>query len=66
MHITCIYNNQLFLLAQENIKTRLVLLVAFRRTQVSCPLHYNGSSKSLHFLVTLLSVLMLAKKELSL
>lgn len=32
MLITCIYNNQLFLLAKKTFKTRLVMLVAFRRT----------------------------------
>lgn len=51
MHIVCIYNNWLFFLAQQTLKTRLVLQ-EHQNTGVLA-LHCNGSSKPLRFLSTL-------------
>lgn len=67
MLITCIYNNQLFLLAKKTFKTRLVLLVAFREHK--CPVPYiTTRALSLHFFVTLGSegFFTLTEKELGL
>lgn len=67
MLITCIYNNQLFLLAKKTFKTRLVLLVAFREHK--CPVPYiTRRALSLHFFVTLGSegFFSLTEKELGL
>lgn len=67
MLITCIYNNQLFLLAKKTFKTRLVLPVAFREHKCLVPYITTGALR-LHFFVTLGSegFFTLAEKELGL
>lgn len=67
MLITCIYNNQLFLLPKKTFKTRLVLLVAFREHKRPVP-YITTRALRLHFFVTLGSegFFTLTEKELGL